>query len=132
MGGREYRPKRHRWLGTCRWNHPGQERENRLQESPVEDRISKAKGTNSRPQRHERTARMSCALTENCIFFNDKMANMPSMAKMYKERYCGGDFEACARYRVFKDVGRENVPRDLYPNEANRVDDVISQAKAAG
>jgi hypothetical protein len=75
---------------------------------------------------------MTCALTETCVFFNDKMANMPSMAKMYKERYCGGDFEACARYQVFKEVGRENVPRDLFPNEANRVEVTVAEARAAG
>lgn len=72
---------------------------------------------------------MSCALTETCIFFNNKMANMPSMASMYKQRYCQDAFETCARYQVFKAVGRENVPADLYPNEADKVDEVVSAVK---
>ncbi len=69
---------------------------------------------------------MACSLTEGCIFFNDKMANMPSMAKMYKQRYCEDSFETCARYEVFKAIGRENVPADLYPNEAEKASGLIS------
>lgn len=71
---------------------------------------------------------MACALTETCIFFNDKMAKMPSMATMYKGRYCAEDFESCARYQVFAAVGRENVPKDMYPNELERVAPAITQA----
>ena len=69
---------------------------------------------------------MACALTEGCIFFNDKMANMPSMADLLKDRYCRGDYHACARYRVFKAVGRDNVPADLYPAQADRVEGIIA------
>lgn len=68
---------------------------------------------------------MACSLIEGCIFFNDKMTNMPSMAAMYKDRYCQDSFETCARYEVFKAVGRENVPRDLYPNETAKVSDIL-------
>jgi hypothetical protein len=67
-----------------------------------------------------------CALIETCIFFNDRMQNMPSMTNMYKERYCRGEWQVCARYRVYEVAGRENVPKDLYPNEAERVDAVLS------
>jgi len=73
---------------------------------------------------------MACALIETCIFFNDKMSNMPSMATMYKDRYCREDFNACARYQVFATVGRENVPKDLYPNEQDKVAGVIAAALA--
>ena len=73
---------------------------------------------------------MACSLAETCIFFNDRMANMPSMANMYKARYCQASYEGCARYRVFKAVGRENVPTDLYPNEADRVEAIVTAVKA--
>lgn len=69
---------------------------------------------------------MACQLIETCIFFNDKMSRMPSMANMYKERYCREDFNGCARFQVFKAVGRENVPQNLYPNEADRVALIIA------
>ncbi len=61
-----------------------------------------------------------CVLIETCIFFNDRMAQMPSMASLYKERYCKGDSGQCARYLVFDALGRENVPTDLYPNDVDR------------
>jgi len=64
---------------------------------------------------------------EGCIFFNDKMRSMPSMTSMFKTRYCKGEMELCARYQVFKQIGRENVPADLYPNEQARVDLVLEQ-----
>lgn len=68
----------------------------------------------------------NCALTETCIFFNDKMADMPSMADMYKNRYCRIDHTSCARYRVFEVLGREKVPTDLYPNDGERATALIS------
>jgi hypothetical protein len=71
-----------------------------------------------------------CELTEGCIFFNDKMAEMPSMANMYKQRYCKEDFDSCARFRVFRVVGRENVPKDLYPNDGEKVDAVIARVQS--
>ncbi len=59
-----------------------------------------------------------CELTEKCIFFNDRMAEMPAMADIYKDRYCMKDSNTCSRYQVFKALGRENVPADLYPNDS--------------
>ena len=32
-------------------------------------------------------------------------------------KYCKGDNSGCARYMVFKALGREEVPLDLYPNQ---------------
>lgn len=66
-----------------------------------------------------------CALIETCIFFNDKMASMPSMADLYKQRYCKTDHTVCARYMVFSTLGRENVPADLYPNDVERAKSII-------
>ena len=61
-----------------------------------------------------------CQLIEKCIFFNDKMAHMPSMSEIFKMRYCRGDRTVCARFVVFRELGREHVPSDLYPNEMDR------------
>jgi hypothetical protein len=66
-----------------------------------------------------------CPLIEKCIFFNDKMANMPGTASSFKRKYCKNDFEGCARHRVFKAVGRENVPADLFPNQTGKVVAII-------
>lgn len=66
-----------------------------------------------------------CELTETCIFFNDQMANMPSTASVYKKIYCESDWQTCGRYMIFKAIGRENVPKDLFPNQAERAAAII-------
>jgi hypothetical protein len=66
-----------------------------------------------------------CELTAKCLFFNDKMANMPSMASMMKRKYCQGDFESCARYMVCKALGRDKVPADLSPSQTDRAKQLI-------
>ena len=71
----------------------------------------------------------ACELTETCIFFNDQMANMPSTAAVYKKIYCGQDYDKCGRYMIYKAIGRENVPKDLFPNQSDRAKEVI-KAKA--
>jgi len=66
-----------------------------------------------------------CELTATCIFFNDQMAGMPSTAAVYKKMYCEQDFAACGRYKIFKAIGREHVPKDLFPNQADRAQEII-------
>lgn len=67
-----------------------------------------------------------CSLMETCIFFNDRMASMPSIAGLYKDRYCRTDNSGCARYVVFKALGRENVPPSLYPNDLDKARAIIA------
>jgi hypothetical protein len=70
---------------------------------------------------------MSCSSMENCPFFNDRLANMPSMAEIYKKKYCQGDnFSSCARYRVATTLGKEFVPTSLFPNMAGQADSIIN------
>ncbi len=69
-----------------------------------------------------------CECIPKCIFFNDKMADMPSMAESMKKRYCQGDNSTCARYMVFKALGREKVPPDLFPTAADKAKKIMEQA----
>ena len=69
-----------------------------------------------------------CECLAKCPFFNDKMANMPSMAVMMKKRYCHEDFESCARHRVFVALGRDAVPSDLFPNQDSAATEIVSAA----
>ena len=69
---------------------------------------------------------MDCECLPTCIFFNDRMLNMPSTAEIFKHRYCKDDFASCARYMVFKNLGRERVPPDLFPNQQDRAHDLLS------
>lgn len=68
---------------------------------------------------------MECELLKGCIFFNDKMKDMPSTSLLYKVQYCRSDKSACARYQVYQARGREKVPADLFPNESDRVQAII-------
>ncbi len=72
-----------------------------------------------------------CECLEKCPFFHDKMENMPSMAGMLKQRYCQGEWGLCARHRVFCALGRSAVPTDLFPNQVERVDEIISAGSLA-
>lgn len=66
-----------------------------------------------------------CKLIETCIFFNDKMANMPSTAAAIKISYCEKDFDKCARHMVVEALGRGTVPADLFPNQVERAKKII-------
>lgn len=66
-----------------------------------------------------------CELMESCIFFNDQMANMPSTSAVYKKIYCEHDWATCGRYMIFKAIGREKVPLDLFPNQSDRATALI-------
>jgi hypothetical protein len=71
-------------------------------------------------------ARMAdCELSDTCLFFNDQMADMPSMSSIIKDRYCKGSNTLCARHMVFRVQGREAVPKDLYPSQIERADEIL-------
>ncbi len=72
-----------------------------------------------------------CECLAKCPFFNEMMSNMPATSGMMMRRYClGDDKEKCARYMVFKSLGREKVPVDLYPNEIDLARKTISTGKS--
>jgi hypothetical protein len=66
-----------------------------------------------------------CELLGGCIFFNDKMANMPQTAEVIKTRYCKGNSQDCSRYTIVQALGRDRVPEDLFPNQVDRAREII-------
>ncbi len=60
-----------------------------------------------------------CEMLEKCIFFNDKMENMPDTAEIIKNYYCRKFYHRCARY-VFKKISGE-VSQDLFPDDMKEV-----------
>lgn len=70
-----------------------------------------------------------CELVATCPFFNDQMAEMPSMAGIIKERYCRGSSTLCARHMVFRSLGRAAVPKDLYPSQIERADEITAAGR---
>lgn len=73
---------------------------------------------------------MSCELLENCIFFNDAMSGMPATSELIKQRHCLDNDTECARYLVFRALGRPAVPTDLFPSEVARARDIIASSDA--
>ncbi|HEY3375657.1 MAG TPA: hypothetical protein VGK02_11455 [Candidatus Aquicultor sp.] len=67
-----------------------------------------------------------CEFIEKCIFFHDQMDVMPSAAYIFKQVYCKGDNIGCARYIVAAALGREKVPRDLFPNMSEHAREIIA------
>lgn len=70
---------------------------------------------------------MSCERLNACPFYNDKMDIESGLGKMYKQRYCEGDKQQCARYMVLTKLGEDFVPVDLYPNMFERAEKIIAQ-----
>ena len=68
-----------------------------------------------------------CDCLEGCPFFNDRMANMPVMAEMYKKNYCKSNFEDCARHMVKNALGNSLVPEDLFPSQQEKAREVIKK-----
>ena len=68
-----------------------------------------------------------CAKLAKCVFFNDHMPNMPSMASLYKQRYCRSEYDKCARFVVASKLGGDKVPGDLFPNDQDRAQKLIAQ-----
>ncbi len=62
-----------------------------------------------------------CELLSTCDFFNDLMPDFPATSEFLKNKYCKGIYCECARYRVCKVYGRENVPKGLFPQEIARL-----------
>ena len=72
-----------------------------------------------------------CECIPGCPFFNDKMENRPATANLYKLQYCKGEFVDCARYKVFKALGKSAVPMNLFPNQSERALEIIKAEKAS-
>lgn len=71
----------------------------------------------------------NCECLGGCPFFNDKMANMGAVADMMKKRYCQTDNSKCARFMVFKALGKPAVPADLFPNQVDVAEKLIKSKK---
>lgn len=80
-----------------------------------------------------------CKRIEQCTFFVERMAAMPSIAEMYRKRLCRGNHAECARYMLYHFLDERNFTVDdsllgkinellptLFPNETIRVERLIS------
>ena len=68
---------------------------------------------------------MACELLACCQFFNDNMNNMPRTEEYIKKRLCFGDYESCNRFKIYKGLGGEDIPREFDP-DAQEVEKIIN------
>jgi len=69
-----------------------------------------------------------CQYSEACQFLHNNVKDMPSIAEIFKQRYCISSPHTCARYQVFEELGRRHVPENLFPNQIDRVQGIITEA----
>ena len=68
---------------------------------------------------------MACEILECCQLFKDKMKELPKTADYIKTKICHGEYESCARYRIFQEFGRGHIPLELHPDDTEEVKKVI-------
>ena len=66
-----------------------------------------------------------CEFLTKCLFFNDKLENMPKASDMMKNMYCRWNYTKCARYMVAITLGKSAVPGDMYPADQRRANEML-------
>jgi len=61
-----------------------------------------------------------------CNFLEKRLQNMPQIAGLYRMQFCESDCGSCARHMVMSALGPGAAPDDLYPNQQERVDMIVS------
>lgn len=70
---------------------------------------------------------MMCPLYEECPFVRDKLAKLPvSGGGAFGRTYCYGKPSMCARFVATNILGAADVPQDLSPTDAKRVERLIA------
>lgn len=68
---------------------------------------------------------MACELIQCCRFFTDNMKDLPKTAEYIRSKLCLDDFEACTRFRIYKEYGKESLLGALYPDDVEEVDKAV-------
>jgi len=72
---------------------------------------------------------VECECLTTCVFFNDQMKGLEAVKGLMKQHYCLGDNSNCARFMVFKALGKGRVPADLIPNQTEKVRAIIARGQ---
>lgn len=66
-----------------------------------------------------------CEMFQECAFFQEN-EGLDNTIKTVRDLFCsGGGKVNCARYAVLRDLGQENVPKDLLPFDYLAVEELI-------
>lgn len=67
----------------------------------------------------------NCECFETCDLFNTSISKLPSTSKSFQDKFCHLNHKSCARYMVFEKLGKDEIPKDLFPNERGRALELI-------
>ena len=73
----------------------------------------------------ERRIMAECEFIDRCPFFRKIITTGGTLDKMYREQFCSGTYEMCARHKIASTLGKENVPVNLYPNMFDQAEALI-------
>ena len=68
-----------------------------------------------------------CEYLEKCLFFNDKLENMPKASDVMKKMYCRWHHAKCARYAIAITLGKSAIPADMFPGDKRRANEMLLQ-----
>jgi len=68
-----------------------------------------------------------CALQQVCPFYGRHIPIHDVMYRAYLQRFCEGDSRECAISQVVQKRGFLKVPKDLYPNQTFRVEEILKR-----
>lgn len=72
-----------------------------------------------------------CEKAQACLYSNYRLPLDLEQSEKYAEEYCFGNWDACARLKVCKAIGKPNVPLDMYPDQHELADILIKSIKAS-
>ena len=71
-----------------------------------------------------------CEFYENCELFSaDQSIHMPKLFSMFRERYCLGGHDQCARYHVTRRAGKQYVPSFMLPTQMEWAEMIVKELK---
>jgi len=71
--------------------------------------------------------RGKCTLQQVCPFYGRHIPIHDVMYRAYVQRFCEGDSSECAISQVVQKRGFLKVPKDLYPNQTFRVEQILKR-----
>ena len=71
-----------------------------------------------------------CECLKDCLYFKSAIFDeIDGMREIRQQKYCKGDNSTCARYMIFKALGKEYVPKNLLPSQVEKAKEIIEQNK---
>ena len=66
-----------------------------------------------------------CELMSTCPFYNGQLKGDDEQINIMKEKYCQKNNLNCARYMIFMALGKESIPKELFPHQKDLAYEVI-------